>query len=310
MRGVSIAKRRTKTVADSLPAAAATEPPFFSHQITEARRFFLEMQPAKGGELAVVCGGSERCAGDYRVVRRDFPYCAVEFVARGVGTLRLGEKEVPLTAGMIFGYGPGIFHEMRSSAGRPLEKYFLTFTGAGAMRRLRECVLERGAVLQSSAPEDVLQIFNDLIDAGRRETAFRARICRAMLEHLLWRIAETALPVGTVGTEAFETYQRCRRWMEKHYVEGEHLGEMAGACGVDPAYLCRLFKRFAHQSPWQFVLRLKMRDAAQRLQSEHVLVREVAAEFGFGDAFEFSRTFRRVMGISPREFVRVQRRGA
>jgi AraC-like DNA-binding protein len=77
---------------------------------------------------------------------------------------------------------------------------------------------------------------------------------------------------------------------------------------VDPAYICRLFKRYAHQSPWQYVLRLKMRDAAQRLQSHQVLVSDVAYEFGFHDPFQFSRTFRRVLGISPRQFVQLQRR--
>jgi len=39
-----------------------------------------------------------------------------------------------------------------------------------------------------------------------------------------------------------------------------------------------------------------------------VLVSQVAYEFGFHDPFQFSRTFRRVLGISPRQFVQLQRR--
>ena len=72
--------------------------------------------------------------------------------------------------------------------------------------------------------------------------------------------------------------------------------------------MCRLFKRYAHQSPWQFILRLKMRDAAHRLQARDARVGDVAQEFGFSDPFQFSRTFRRVMGISPRMFVRLHKR--
>ena len=49
-------------------------------------------------------------------------------------------------------------------------------------------------------------------------------------------------------------------------------------CHVDPAYLCRLFGRYDHQSPYQFLLRLKMNLAAERLQDPAALVKQVAAE--------------------------------
>ena len=128
------------------------------------------------------------------------------------------------------------------------------------------------------------------------------------MEHLLLRIAETAVPPGTVGTDAFESYHRCKEWIDANYLKLTTLAEVADHCGLDQTYICRLFQRFAHQSPWRYVLHLKMRDAAQRLETQGLLVRQVAAEFGFSDPFQFSRAFRRVMGISPRQFVKSQRR--
>jgi len=166
-----------------------------------------------------------------------------------------------------------------------------------------------GQIVQSSAPEHIAEIFEQLIDAGKRDTPFRESICQVIGEHLLLRIAETAVPLGTIGTAAFETFQRCRQWVDHNYRRAESLGEIASECHIDEAYLCRLFKRYAHQSPWQFILRLKMRDAAQRLQARDAHVSDVAYEFGFSDPFQFSRTFRRVFGISPRTFIQLQRRG-
>ncbi len=290
--------------------ANGKEPEFFSHQITGARRFFLQLNPPWTEPLMVVCGGNEHCAPDYHITRTDFPYYAVEFVARGQGTLQLGGTCFHLMTGAVFVYGPGIPHDFRSSVERPMEKYFLNIAGAEAKKRLQASIPRPGEIVQSAAPEDVLQLFELLIDAGRRETPYRARICRSIMEHLLLRIAESAVPLGTIGTEAFETFQRCREWIEAHYRQVGCLSEIALKCDVDAAYICRLFKRYAHQSPWQYVLRLKMRDAAQRLQSHQVLVSEVAYEFGFHDPFQFSRTFRRVFGVSPRTFVQLQRRHA
>jgi AraC-like DNA-binding protein len=293
--------------APSAPAAAA-EPPFFSRQITEARRFFLQLQGPWAEPLAVVCGGNEHCAPDYRVSRTNFPFFAVEFVHRGAGSLRIGTQTHPLMSGAVFAYGPGVPHDIRSHPEHPLEKYFVTVSGTAPRKYFAAPGLQPGQIVQSSDPAHILELFESLIDAGHRETPFRPRICRAIIEHMLLRIAETAVPLGTIGTEAFETFQRCRELVERHYRRLQSLSEIAAECRVDAAYICRLFKRFAHQSPWQYVLRLKMRDAAQRLQSRPMLVSDVAYEFGFADPFQFSRTFRRVFGLSPRQFVHLQRR--
>ncbi len=286
--------KRAKNIEVRTEGAAREEPAFFSRQITEARRFYLQLNPPWREPLNVVCGGHEHCSQDYRIMRDDFPYYSVEFVARGEGTLEMGGRTHPLMTGAVFAYGPGVAHDIRSRAEKPMAKYFVTIAGAEARRRLIAPGPRPGEIMQSSAPEHIAEILEGLIDAGRRETPFRERICRTIVEHLLLRIAETAVPLGTIGTDAFETFQRCREWMEVHYRQAQSLPEIGDKCGVDPAYICRLFKRYAHQSPWQYVLRLKMRDAAQRLQSHNVLVGEVAYEFGFGDPFQFSRTFRRV----------------
>ena len=307
-----MSKMSKQSVTPGGQSANAHEPAFFSHQITEARRFYLQLNPSRREPLNVVCGGNEHCAGEYRIQREDFSYYAVEFVARGEGTLRIGEsvkkgsRVHTLSPGALFFYGPGIPHDIRCNPAKPMTKYFVNFAGSDAKKWLMPPMPRLGDVVQSSAPEHISELFEQLTDAGRRETPFRSRICRSIMEHLLLRIAETAVPLGTIGTEAFETFQRCRHWIDGHYRHLQSLSEIARDCGVDQAYVCRLFKRFAHQSPWQYVLRLKMREAAQRLQTNNVLVSQVAYEFGFSDPFQFSRTFRRVFGLSPRQFLRTQ----
>ncbi len=76
---------------------------------------------------------------------------------------------------------------------------------------------------------------------------------------------------------------------------------------MDRAYLCRLFRRYDHQTPHQFLMRRKMHLAAERLQQSDLLVKQVAAQLGFADPFHFSRTFKRVLGLSPEAFRQQQR---
>lgn len=81
---------------------------------------------------------------------------------------------------------------------------------------------------------------------------------------------------------------------------------MAQECHVDAAYLCRLFRRYGHQSPYQYVLRLKMNAAAELLQKPDALVKQTAKQIGFSDPFHFSRAFKSVFGLAPDAFRRLR----
>jgi AraC-like DNA-binding protein len=81
---------------------------------------------------------------------------------------------------------------------------------------------------------------------------------------------------------------------------------MAEECHLDAAYLCRLFQRYDHQSPYQFLMRLKMNQAAEWLQQSGALVKQVAVRAGFSDQFHFSRAFKGVFGVAPDVFRRLR----
>ncbi len=282
--------------------AESTDPDFFSHQVTEARRFYLGLALRPRDAYSVVCGGMERCEPQYRVSRAKFPFYSVEFVLRGYGEFRSRAKTHRLTPGTIFTYGPGEAHEITGDGRSPLVKYFLDFGGRRGREYLRTCNLQVGGTAQTSAPEHVRRIFEDLIDAGLRQSAYQSSICSVIGQHLLLRIAETSTPLSARNSIALGTYESCRQYIKEHYRSIESLRDLAGKCNFDPSYICRVFQRYEGQSPWKLIVQLRMRDAAERLQASGAVVKNVAAELGFKDVFQFSRTFRRVFGVSPRHF--------
>ena len=284
------------------------QPDFFSAQIVEARRFCLDLNPAAGARLAVVCGGNENCARDYVLSRDTFPYWAIEFVAQGRGRLKLAGREYDLMAGTVFAYGPDIPMEIIPSDRGTLVKYFVDFAGEDALAMLQRHGPAPGSVIQTSAPNEVLALFDGLIRAGLSGTPLSPRITAVILEHLVLQIADTASPAGAADSPAFSTYRRCQRYLEEHWAKLASLEQAAQACHVDPAYLCRLFTRFDHQSPYQFLLRLRMTRGAELLLTPGASVKQVAEDLGFADAFHFSRSFKKLMGLPPTQFMRLRPR--
>jgi len=286
-----------------LPAKAnQTVPEFFSADVAEARRFYLDLNPAKNRQLVVVCGGLEHCTSAYAIRRENFPFYSIEYVARGSGEITLKGRTSPLRSGKLFSYGPGIQHHISGDAADPLVKYFVDFAGTRARALLCSCGLSPGLVSEVFPANAVQPLFDELIQAGLQVRRESGVLCAKLLECLALRMSGARAPFEGSETLGFATYQRCRRHIEKYSLRLRTLEQIATECHINNAYLCRLFRRYDNQSPYQYLIRLKMNHAAECLQQPTALVKRVAEETGFSDPFHFSRLFTSVFGLSPSSF--------
>jgi AraC-like DNA-binding protein/quercetin dioxygenase-like cupin family protein len=277
-------------------------PEFFSADVAAARRFYLDLNPPKNRQLVVVCGGLERCTPDYQIHREKFPFYSIEYVARGRGEVKLKGRSHTVQQGCLFSYGPGVPHHIIGDNAEPLTKYFVDFAGTNATGLLRSCGLAAGRVSEVFPAKALQPLFDELIQAGLQVRRESTELCSKLLECVALRISGASAPLEGSETHAFATFQHCRQYIEQHALRLRTLAQIAGECHVNNAYLCRLFRRYDNQSPYQYLLRLKMNHAAERLQQPGALVKQVAEEAGFNDPFHFSRVFTSVFGISPAAF--------
>jgi AraC-like DNA-binding protein/quercetin dioxygenase-like cupin family protein len=291
-----------KSLPSPPPAPPAAAPEFFSAHVARARRFFLDLNPPRQQALVVVCGGWEQCTPDYLIERRTFPFYSIEYVALGRGTIKLQDQTHPLEPGRIFSYGPGVSHHIRSDARQPLVKYFVDFAGRTAVKLLEQCALRPGTISQVYPPHALQGLFDELIACGLRARRDQTELCRRLLECLILKAHADQLPVTAMAQPAFHTYQQCREYIGRHFLRLGTLAQIAAECHVSHAYLCRLFRRYDQQSPYQYLLQLKMRAAAEWLHTPGSLVKQVAERVGFADPFHFSRVFKAVLGVAPETF--------
>jgi len=276
-----------------------TSPCFFSTDVAKAQRFYLDLNPPANRRLIVVCGGLEHCTSEYAIHRSSFPFYSIEYVARGHGSVKLGNTSSSLRPGRVFSYGPGISQKITVDPSDPLVKYFVDFSGTQAGTLLRSCGLLPGRVSEIFPATALQPLFDELIHAGLQIRRGSAELCAKLLECLALRISLSLAPIESAETRAFATYQRCLQHIDEFSLRLQTLEQIADECHVSSAYLCRLFQQFDHRSPYQYLLRLKMNFAVERLQQPGALVKQVASECGFSDPFHFSRVFRSVFGLSP-----------
>jgi AraC family transcriptional regulator len=275
-----------------------------STQVSGSRYFFLGLAGTTRAGVIPAYGGFERCNPDYLVQRDRFAFSALELVVEGEGTVTLNGRPSPLRAGTLFHYDRRTRLEIRTDPARPMAKYFLCLTGAKAAARLRAAGIPANGVLRLAMYAEVQRVLEDLLHEGRYHRATAGRICAALVEVLLLKIEDLAGRSVSQGHAAEETFLRCKSAIEAQADRMGTLQDITRSVGVGPTRLSRLFRRYQGLSPYQYLLHRKMARAAELLMDPATLVKEAAAQVGFTDPYHFSRCFKKVHRVAPKEFQR------
>ena len=74
---------------------------------------------------------------------------------------------------------------------------------------------------------------------------------------------------------------------------------LAGVAGMSPYHFLRTFRRVVGMTPHRYVLQIRLRRAAMRLQASDAPVTGVAFDAGFNDLSAFNRAFRATFDATP-----------
>jgi AraC-like DNA-binding protein len=272
---------------------------YFSAQVTDARRFHLRLSKFGKRGIRVVGGGVESCRSDYLIDRAGFPYPILEFVAAGSGRLVMNRRTYDLVPGTLFTYGKGVGHRIQADQHHPMLKYFIVISGRDSIDWLSRHMVPTGSVVQIAQPDRIRQILDDIIDFGLRDRPDREHCCMQALTYLMLKLSDQIVPLSKSGVRSFHTYQRCRNYIEINGLTLRSMREVAVACHVDEAYLCRLFQRFGRERPFHYLQHIRMNHAMTLLQTTDRLIKDIAEELHFEDAANFTRAFRAWFGLPP-----------
>ena len=95
---------------------------------------------------------------------------------------------------------------------------------------------------------------------------------------------------------------RSREYIEKHKNEELSLADAAKASGASVFHFCKVFHKATGLKFTDYVARMRLEDARNRLLNPNMRISEIAYDVGFQSLTQFNRTFKRVFGQSPSAF--------
>jgi AraC-like DNA-binding protein len=90
--------------------------------------------------------------------------------------------------------------------------------------------------------------------------------------------------------------------LETHFIEPVELDDLARIAHMSTRSFLRTFHAATGQSPIAYLIQTRVTRAAERLRKTDDSITDVAYACGFEDSNYFSRQFRRVMGLTPRDY--------
>lgn len=80
------------------------------------------------------------------------------------------------------------------------------------------------------------------------------------------------------------------------------VNEMADFCNLSFSQFRRIFKAQTSMCPKEYLLESKVKYAANLLSFSEISIKSIAEAVGFNDPFHFSRVFKKIMKVSPRQY--------
>ncbi|MDB5084420.1 MAG: AraC family transcriptional regulator [Bacilli bacterium] len=227
------------------------------------------------------------------------------YIHGGEGILKMGDKTYHLTEGQGFVIFPHSLVYYKADQHNPWIYSWVAFQGLQAESYLERAHLSTSRPVFESAGNTWFETFFDQLEEARRSARGGDLKYQSILYRLLGELIDSSA-ADTKPGPAFnykESYVRkAIEFFEMNYSQKISISEVADLIRVDRKYLATLFKRTLGLSPQVFLLRLRMNKACELMANGELTIADISRSIGYNDPLLFSKMFKRVVGISPRQY--------
>lgn len=179
---------------------------------------------------------------------------------------------------------------------------------ASAMRYFRRDILDSfispfPSFIRLQNPSMIELMLVDIISASKSSDN---NIAELNMKSLFLRLFYHLILELTFQTDRLDVRRACLPqilvYLEHNINRTVTLDELTATFHISKSYLMHIFREAHNSTPIQYHQKLRISRAKYLLRFTNISITEIAAQLGFEDIHTFSRTFKRIEGISPSEF--------
>ncbi|QAY70745.1 AraC family transcriptional regulator [Xylanimonas protaetiae] len=234
--------------------------------------------------------------------RRTTPVDEVVVIAcvDGAGWCETEAGRFPVARGQVIVLPPGRPHAYGADADDPWTLWWFHASGPELDAFLdRAGMTVRAPVRRPHDPHRVAALLAEVLGWAERDTTLPSLLAASGAAwHALTHLAASR----TVADDSDALIEQSVQYLREHLAEPLSVTGLASSVALSTSHFSALFKRHTGQSVLRYLTMLRMARARELLHITTWTVAAVAAEVGYPDPFYFARQFKKVHGVSPREY--------
>lgn len=226
------------------------------------------------------------------------------YCIEGKGWFTVHQKKYMVKANHFFILPEDIGHKYGSDPKNPWTIYWLHFTGDIAKNYFNYLINKRSMAPRFVIPSDGRnKLFDEIVYYVRmiknRDAVIYANNC---LYNYLASFKNIIIAQSESDRKKTSPIDAYIELMKGNLDKNLNLYELSQMMGISISHLSALFKKKIHDSPYNHYIFLKIQRACHLLWNSEMNIKTIAAQLGYDDPYHFSRVFKNMMGLSPKQF--------
>ena len=243
--------------------------------------------------------GIQRCAPSYSfgpIIRDRY---ILHYVFDGEGVLRIDDKELKVKSNSFFLLPPDVLVQYQADEKNPWQYAWIHFHGFKSTEIVRSIGMTRKEPVYVPIEEN-----SQLKDAVINLIMYKENeyACIGYMYILFDKMNRWTRHVEKKAGTNLRTMNYMReaiQYINTKYCESIMVQQIADHCGVDRAYLSKIFKYATGNTLQEYLIQFRIKRAKQLLKDTDLSVKYVSYSVGYNDPFTFSKVFKKQEGVSP-----------
>lgn len=225
-------------------------------------------------------------------------------------SIKIADVEYKFKKGSLMCIEPNMAVSVNSIQSVSLVKYISISIDRNFFEKLSFDIIKKEKIKFNNRSNAYSSQLLELIELFIREIINFGESCPLMLESMETQMSIQFLrdsfpDLFTYSSDYFtdnDYIERAIKYMQEYYSSNITIKELCNIIFISPCYFQRIFKVKMKQTPYNYLMRIRINKAKEKLIKSSYGIEEIGRLCGFLSISHFSSVFKRFEGISPSEY--------
>jgi len=278
--------------------------------LPESKRFVIPRKTARelaenplSRQLYPLGIGYYQQASGHKMSRQKHDDHLLIYCIDGQGSLSIADKTMRINPGDLMILPQGLPHSYEARKQNPWSIYWMHFDGDLSRDFIAQILPDsQTPVISLGVQSRLVADFSALLESRQHSPNPMAFIHASnQLRQILTHIALLKPLVQQQRSDSLDL-DRVHTLMQARLAEQLDLDTLAEAVNLSKYHFVKRYKALTGTTPINHFIHLRIEHACHLLDVTAKSIKEISYDVGYDDAYYFSRLFKKVMGLSPRDY--------